>query len=136
MRESVPIVLVICPKVPVPNMPLGLEKCASLNRLNTSKRNSSLSLSAKPIVLNKDASIVLKPGPRIVFRPASPLWLLSICVTPLTVVVGRAKQDVLKNCATLCGAPRLGLQVWLGRNVSDCAVVEEFTAANGLPDCT
>src|SRR5579875_1461449 len=128
MRESVPIVLVICPKVPVPNMPLGLEKCASLNRLNTSKRNSSLSLSAKPIVL--------KPGPRIVFRPASPLWLLSICVTPLTVVVGRAKQDVLKNCATLCGAPRLGLQVWLGRNVSDCADVEEFTAANGLPDCT
>src|ERR1700735_4007290 len=92
------MVLVIWPNVDVPNVATGCEKWASLNTLNTSKRNSDLYRSVMPKVLKIDASVVLKLGPSTELRGALPLWLLFTSVSPLTVVVGSAKHAVLKKC--------------------------------------
>src|ERR1700735_4346551 len=96
-RESLPMVLVICPNVAVPYVATGCEKWASLKTLNTSKRNSDLYRSLIPRLWKIDASVVLKLGPSTKLRGALPLWLLFTRLTPLMVVVGSAKPAVLKK---------------------------------------
>src|SRR5579872_114831 len=70
------LVLVITPKVEVPNEAPGLENSGVFMELKTSIRNCSECCSLKGIlnVLNKDRSAVCVPGPTTGSRGAVPYW--------------------------------------------------------------
>ena len=65
------LVLLITPKVALPNAPPGLSKFARLNRLNVSIRNCSR---AGPVLndLNSERSHVISPAPYRVLSPTLP----------------------------------------------------------------
>src|SRR3954469_12680981 len=65
-------VLVIFPNVAASMLALGLLKDGWLNALKASARKVKRSFSAKENVLNSDRSVVERPGPRRMLRPALP----------------------------------------------------------------
>src|SRR6266849_2737974 len=67
---------VLIPKFESERLPSGFAKLGWLRMSNSSPRNWTESRSLIEVVLAKDMSHWVKPGPRPVLRPTSPYWPL------------------------------------------------------------